>query len=316
MSGAAFVRALFAAGALVLFAGGAWAQTFGYSVELDVPEAQRELLQKHLEIYTAHESPRMGPDQLRFLVRRTPQQMRELLATEGYYSPVIDSSLEEREGAWIARFAVVPGEPSRVAAVDLELGGAIAGEARAARLAGMRERWPLRSGLVFRQAQWEEAKRGALQLLLAEQYPAARIASSVATVDPQTRQVALKLVVDSGPAFTFGEIEVSGLERYPRRIVERLSVIEPGSAYSQEKLLQFQARLQDSRYFTDATVSAETDPERPQRVPIKVQLVEAQSRKLGFGVGASTNTGARGQVEYQDLNFLDRAWRLSSLLKL
>ena len=297
-------------------ASSAAAQAFRYAVELEIPDAQRKLLQDNLEIYTARGNPRMNADQLRFLVRRTPEQMRELLATEGYYSPSIESALEERQGAWTARFAVVPGEASRVADVMLELRGAISGEDRLARLTRMRERWPLSKGLVFRQAQWEAAKRSVLQLLLAEQYPAARITSSQATVDPETRQVSLQLTLDSGPAFSFGELEVSGLERYPRSIVERLNVIEPGSPYSQSKLLQLQSRLQDSRYFTGATVSADTDPERPVRVPVRVLVTEAQSRKLGFGAGASTNSGARGQIEYEDLNFLDRAWRLSGLLKL
>ncbi|MBE0614489.1 MAG: outer membrane protein assembly factor [Burkholderiales bacterium] len=291
-------------------------QAFRYVVELAVPEAQRKLLQDNLEIYTARDNPRMNADQLRFLVRRTPEQMRELLATEGYYSPSIESTLEERQGAWTARFAITPGETSRVADVKLELRGAISGEESLARLTRMRERWPLSKGLVFRQSHWEAAKRSVLQLLLAEQYPAAKIASSQATVDPKTRQVSLQVVLDSGPAFSFGDLEVSGLERYPQSIVERLNVIKPDSPYSQAKLLQLQSRLQDSRYFTGATVSTDTDPERPVRVPVKVQVAEAQSRKLGFGAGASTNSGARGQLEYEDLNFLDRAWRLSGLLKL
>lgn len=183
-------------------------------------------------------------------------------------------------------------------------------------LATIRKRWPLRAGMVFRQAQWEDAKRNALQVLLGEDYPAAKITSSTATVDPQTQQVALMVVIDSGPAFSFGVLEISGLERYPRSVIERLNTIKPGSPYSQAQLLQLQSRLQDSRYFTTALVSTDVDPARAQQVPIKVEVTEAQSRKLGFGLGASTNTGARGQVEYQDLNLLDRAWRLSSLLKL
>lgn len=308
--------ALLAACTLLLSPDVAQAQAFRYSVELDVPEAYRELLQQHLQIFTSRENPRMTEDQLRLLVQSTPERIRELLATEGYYSPAIESSLEQRQGAWVARFAITPGEPSIVARVELELHGAIAAAERGAQLAKMRERWLLREGLIFRQEPWEQAKRGALQLLLAEQYPAARIAFSLAKVDPQTRQVWLKVVLDSGPAFTFGTLAVSGLVRYPRSIVERLNVIAPGSTYSQAKLLQFQARLQDSRYFASALVSADIDPARPERVPVRVQVVEAQSRKLGFGAGASTNTGARGQVEYQDLNFMDRAWRLSSLLKL
>ena len=294
----------------------AQAQAFSYAVELKVPELYRRLLQEHLEIYTARENPRLNAEQLAFLVRRTPDQIRELLATEGFYSPVIDSSLEQRQGAWLAHFAVAPGEPSLVATVALELRGAMTAEERAARLANMRARWPLPEGRVFRQAPWEDAKRSVLQGLLTEQYPAARISFSEATVNPETRQVSLRVVLDSGPAFTFGGLEVSGLERYPRSIVDRANDIEPGSAYSQAKLLQLQARLQDSRYFTAALVGADIDPTHPERVPVKVRLEEAKSRKLGFGAGASTNSGARGQVEYQDLNFLDRAWRLSSLLKL
>jgi len=289
---------------------------FRYSVELDVPEAYRKLLQDNLEIVSARDNPRMSADPLRSLVHRTPDQIRELLATEGYYSPRIESSLEQRQGGWFARFAVAPGEPSLVAGVELDLRGDIAAAEHSTRLAGMRERWPLRAGMVFRQAQWERAKRGALQSLLTGQYPAARIASSRASVDPNTRRVSLRVVLESGPAFSFGTLEVTGLDRYPRRIVERLNDIEPGSPYSQASLLELQSRLQDSRYFTAAQVSADTDPARPQRVPVRVRVVEAQSRKLGFGAGASTNTGARGQVEYQDLNFMDRAWRLSSLLKL
>lgn len=312
------LAALFAGCVLLLPARAARAQapSFQYAVELQVPEAHRQLLQAHLEIVTSRDNPRMNADQLRFLVRRTPDQIRELLATEGFYSPIVDASLEERQGGWVARFSVAPGDPSRVAGVDLALSGAVAAPERAARLATMRERWPLREGMVFRQAHWEAAKRSALQVLLTEQYPAAKIAFSEAKVDPQTRKVSLQVVLDSGPAFTFGAIEVSGLERYPRSIVDRLNMIEPGSPYSQAKLLQLQSRLQDSRYFAGALVSADIDPARPERVPVKVQVVEAQSRKLGFGAGASTNTGARGQIEYQDLDFLDRAWRLSSLLKL
>jgi len=320
---AVILAAAFAACALLLFppaapaqADATRAQAFSYSVELGVPDAYRKLLQDNLEIYTSRENPRMNADQLRLLARRTPDQIRELLATEGYYSPEIDSSLVQKQGAWIARFVITPGEPSRVAAVDLELRGSITEEERSARLARMREGWPLREGMVFRQALWEQAKRNALQVLLLRRYPAAKIASSRATVDPQTRKASLQVVLDSGPAFTFGALETSGLKRYPRSIVERLNVIEPGSEYSQAKLLQLQARLLDSHYFTDATVSADIDPARPEHVPVKVQVVESQSRKLGFGAGASTDTGARGQVEYKDLDFLGRAWRLSTLLEL
>lgn len=311
------VRVAALAVCLLLFPVFALAQEFGYSVEMKVPEAQRKLLEEYLDIYQWQDNPRMNPEQLRLLFRNAPDNIRELLATEGYFAPTIDSALEDKAGKWLVRFTVEPGEPVRVASVDVQVRGAFAdgSEANAARLRKLRERWSLPVGAVFRQKQWEEAKRAALRDLLAERYPRAEIVSSEATVDPTTRKAVLAVVLDSGPAFAFGATTITGLKRYPNATVERLNPIEPGSAYSQSKLLDFQARLQDSPYFSSVQASAQIDPARPADVPVRVEVVERPSRKIGFGIGASTNTGARGQVEYQHLNFLHRAWRLTTLLK-
>jgi len=313
----AAVRAIALFVCLLFFPVVALAQVFGYSVEMNVPEAQRKLLVEYLDIYQWRDNPRMNPEQLRLLFSKAPDNIRELLATEGYFSPTIDSALEDTAGKWLARFTVEPGEPVRVASFDVQVRGAFAdgSETNVARLRSLRDRWSLPVGAIFRQKQWEAAKRAALRDLLAERYPRAEIVSSQATVDPQTRKAVLTVVLDSGPPFAFGATTITGLKRYPSLIVERLNPIEPGSAYSQSKLLDFQARLQDSPYFSSAQASAQIDPARPADVPVRVEVVERPSRKLGFGIGASTNTGARGQVEYQHLDFLGRAWRFTTRLK-
>ncbi len=291
---------------------------FDYSVELTVPEAQRSMLETHLDLYRWRGAERMDETQLRRLTRLAPGQVRDFLATEGFYTPKIEAALEERDGRWVVRLEVEPGEPVRVTGFELRVTGAFddGSAANRARLEKMRADWPLRAGAVFRHAEWEAAKRGALRGLLLERHPAAAIAESRATVDPEARTVALKVALDSGPAFTFGALEIEGLERYPASLVERLNPIRPGEPYSQAKLLELQTRLQDSLYFAWATVEVEADPDRPLDVPVRVTVTENPSKRLGFGIGFSTDTGPRGQVEYRDLNFLDRAWRLSGTLKL
>lgn len=303
---------------LLLFSNPVRAEAFHYTIELDVPEQYQALLNENLDICRWRGNPRMNPDQLQRLFKHTPDEIRELIATEGFFSPQIESELQQKGGGWIARFKVLPGEPARIDVFRLQVEGSFSdgSSENEAKLAKMREQWQLKPGAVFRQQDWEAAKRGALQALLIERYPSARIRFSQATVDPQTKQVTLEVGIESGPAFTFGGLEVSGLKRYPRSIVERLCTIEAGSVYSQNKLLDFQQRLQDSPYFSRALVTAETDPAHPERVPIRVELTENPSRKLGLGAGVSTNTGARAQVDYRDLDFLGRAWRLGSALKL
>lgn len=293
-------------------------EAFSYTVRIDIKEEYRDLLENNLEIMQWRTNPRMNLDQLRRIHARTPDAMRELLATEGYFSPQITESLEKGAAGWLASFKINPGQPALVDRFDIRIDGTIQSDpAEAAALhENMSTKWPLGPGKQFRQAEWEDAKRRALQMLLVKRYPGARITHSNATVDPQQRLVVLELAFDSGPAFTLGELDISGLQRYPASMVERLNPIKPGEPYSQHKLLALQSQLQDTPYFSGALVEVETDPARPENVPVKVILTEMPSKKAGFGIGYSTNTGERLQADYQDLYLEGLGWGFHSKLKL
>lgn len=289
-----------------------------YRVELDVPKAYRDLLEKNLDINRWHNNPLLSTAQLQSLYQAAPDDIRKLLATEGFYSPEITASIALQDKPVHIRFVIVPGVPVQVEKFNLSLQGAVdqTPEVRDKLLAQLRQARLLPAGSVFRQAAWESAKRDALKALLIERFPAARIVASQAVVNPQTRRATLSLVLDSGPAFSFGALHISGLQRYPGNIVERLNPIQPGTPYSQAKLLEFQARLQDTGYFRTVSVSADTDPAHTDNVPVQVNVVENPSGKLGFGIGVSTDSGLRGQIEYQDLNVMQHGWRFKSLVKL
>jgi len=293
-------------------------KAFSYDIELQIPSEQRKVMEEHLELYRWRGSERMDEAQLRRLVKLAPEQVREFLATEGYYSPVITAQMSGKKQQWRVKLAVKLGEPVRVSGVDIQVTGAFSDDVveNQARLAKLRADWGLRAGAVFRHADWESAKRKALKALLLDRYPTAVIADSRAEVDPQTHAVALTVTLDSGSAFGFGALDIHGLERYPASLVERMNPIKPGESYSQAKLLMFQTRLQDSPYFSSATVSVDADSKQPGNVPVRVEVLEVQSKKVGFGVGVSTDTGARVLADYSDIGFMDRAWRLSSSLKL
>jgi len=293
-------------------------EAFRYEIELQVPAGQRKLLEDNLDIYRWREGERMNEAQLQRLVRLAPEQIRNLLSTDGYYSPRIETGLKLRGGQWLASLTVYPGDPVRVANTDLRVTGRINDnpEQANARLKKLQEDWGLPAGTVFRHDDWESAKRNALKLLLLEGYPAASIADSHATVNQDSRTVELHITVESGPFFTFGKLDIQGLQRYPASLIERLSLIIPGEPYSQNKLLELQSNLQNSPYFSSATVKVDTNPDQPTSVPILVEVTENPARKLGLGVGMSTDTGARGLLDYRDLNIFDRAWQLGGTFKL
>ena len=219
-----------------------------YTVNIRGAGALAEMLTEHLDISRHAGDANLSPEEIQRLVAVTPEQMRSLLATEGYFSPTIRAQLDQNTSPWTAQFDIELGEPARVSSVQIHFRGGIASgpDADARRMDRLRRRWALDPGAVFRQADWGEAKSALLKGLLVRDFPAAALVHSEARVDPRDNSAALIVEVDSGPAFTFGELDIQGLERYSANMIESLNPIRPGDPYSQEKLSELQARLQDT----------------------------------------------------------------------
>ncbi|RJG07952.1 outer membrane protein assembly factor [Noviherbaspirillum cavernae] len=286
----------------------------GYTVEIVGAESLSELLDEHLEIRRHRDDADLSEQELRRLVDITPQQIRELLATEGYFSPVVEEELDMTGSRPVARFRVQQGEPTRVGSVEIRFSGNIANEAHTQRVNRLRRQWSLDSGEVFKQSDWSDAKNALLKNMLVRDYPTATITASEARVDPERRMADLSVEIDSGPAVTFGELQVEGLSRYSRQMIDELNPIRSGERYSQEKLNELQARLQDTGYFRSVFISVNADREHPDNVPIQVDLNENPLKRLSFGIGFSTDAGLRLEARWLHRNFLDRQWRLDSEL--
>ncbi|OIO77606.1 MAG: outer membrane protein assembly factor, partial [Hydrogenophilaceae bacterium CG1_02_62_390] len=245
-------------------------------------------------------------------LRRAQREIGELLASEGYFTPQI--TLRPTGDGEAPALEVAPGRRTLVSAVNIEFRGAIAADIPL--VERLRASWRLRAGEPFRSPDWEAAKTVLLTRVSRRDYAAARIEESRADVDPLAASARLSLVLDSGPAFRFGDLAVSGLERYDKILVTRHAPFHAGDPYRQDQLLEFQVRLQNLPNFSSVIVSIEPDPALHEAVPVQVILSEAKSRHLSLGAGYSSNNGARSEMAYRDYNLLDHAWNLGSGLRL
>jgi len=287
-----------------------------FAVEIDAPGELRALLASNLDIarWSTHE--RMTPAEFRRLFRDLQTEVGALLETQGYYAPTVEARLDESPERLVARVRVVPGEPVRVSSVGIAFidpANAMPGADEALR-ARLRAAWSLPAGAIFRHGAWEDAKRELLKALAADRFPLATIVSSEAHVDPQKRTAALEVSVGSGPRVRFGRLEIEGIRRYPRSVVENLNPIREGSDYAYLDLQEFQTRLIATGYFASVIVDAPAGPDGI--APVKVTVEEREPRSVAFGVGYATDTGARVQAEYRQLNVLERGWRFLGRVKL
>lgn len=288
-----------------------------YTVEINGAGKLASLLSDNLEISRRLSSGETSEDEVQRLVGIAPDQIRALLATEGYFSPTVTHELNRSTSPWRAHFEVILGPVTVIDSVDIVFSGAIAAgpDADERRMERLRRQWSLDVGDVFRQSAWDGAKSALLKALLVRDYPAAAIVQSQARIEPASNRAALTIEVNSGPAFTFGTLQVEGLKRYSRDMIDELNPIKPGERYSQEKLNELQARIQDTGYFRSAFATVDIDPAQPHKVPIRLDLSENERKRLSLGLGFSTDSGARGQIKWLDRNFLERNWRLESELR-
>ena len=291
---------------------------YALEVQVNAPKELKPLLEQYLETARAARlKEALTEEELLRLQQASLETARELLATEGYFSPQITSTIERAGADQVVRYEVEAGPRTLIGTVNIRFEGALADEnpgelgSRNARLRGRIERdFTLKPEIPFRQADWDTAKVAALRPLLRNTYPAARLASSEATIDPATQQAALAIVVDSGPAFFYGPVQISGNQRYPASAIEALNPTRPGEPFRQQQMLDYQQALDASGYFSQVVVRVEPDPMLAAAAPIQVVVTERKEQQLSFGVGYSTDTGARVQATYLHRDIFDAGERL------
>jgi len=192
---------------------------------------------------------------------------------------------------------VDPGPRATVAAVEIRLHGAI--EEQPARIEEIKAAWDLPIGRPFRDAAWSTAKTHLLAQVGERDFAAARLVDSHAEVDVGSATVKLLIDIDSGPAFTLGALNITGLDRFDAKLVERFNPFAYGDRYDAAKMLEFRRRLQASPYFARVSVDIDTGTEQPEDVPIRVDLTEAKTKRLSFALGYSTDVGARLEATYR-----------------
>jgi translocation and assembly module TamA len=293
-----------------LLAGLALPASAKYGIEIDAPRELRKLLKAHLDLSRFSKRDDITDDQFNFLLTATPQQVRDLAATDGYFSPVVRTDVRTAEGKKKVIVHVDPGPRTNVSSIDLSFAGPVKTEdpsrENAARFA-----FSLHPGDPFTQSGWSDAKSAALKALQARRYLGAKIARSQALIDPRKKTATLSVAFDSGPTFTMGSLDVSGVRRYPEWIVTNVNPIAVGEFYDTTRIEELQRQLQNTPYYASVAIDVDSDVNKPHETPIHVKVSEYPYNSVRGGVGYATDTGAHVQGAYSYLNTFGAAWPFS-----
>ncbi len=275
-------------------------------VEVDAPDAVAALLRKHLDLLRLQQLPEDEvPDESELvrLVAAAPQQVRQLLQTEGWFNPEVAVSRDAARPR-LVQVRVVPGPRVQVVQLRVEVDGALAEQADAgdaaaqAQRAGLVQGNALKPGLPFRNPDWADTKQQVVARLRAAGWAAARLADSRAEIDAIDQQANLSLKLASGPLFRLGQWRIEGLVHHDAATVRNLAGFDPGTPLTETALLDFQDRLQRAGLFGRAAVTFEPDEAQAGAMPVTVTVGELPLQQAVVGLGVSANTGPRASLEH------------------
>ncbi len=309
-----------------------------FSVEVEAPDAVRELLEKHLELVRFSQHPDLRRREVVSLLNASDSNIRDLIGTLGYFSPQIQLELKDtpdsKEAPMEVTVKVDPGPPTTIRTADIRFSGLNAEETHSDwQRDDIRKNWGLTPGEQFTQSAWGGAKSQGLRSLQAQRFPTASITSSKADIDADIQKADLSIDYAPGAAYYFGPLQLSystrtedgeqdvdAPPRYDPEGMRRIARLPVGEEYKQTSLLDAQQRLSNSGYFDSVFLTLDTDAAQPGQsevhAPVIAQVREAKLQKWVFGVGASTDTGPRLSVDHIHNRVPGLGWRAVSKLQL
>ena len=302
---------------------------FGITLETD--EKLKLFVLRHVDLQRFRTLADLDSSELDRLLLAAPDNLRDLLGTQGYFSPTITvTRVAAKTGGKTpapplgdVRIVIKPGPGTQVATSKVFFSGDIQSAEVAKPQRETIERSSQKAvGTEFTQSRWDQLKSEALRELTAERYPRGRILNSLSDIDTTKNEANWYVELDSGPPVQVGEVRVQGGERYDTITAERLvrlAGLHPGADYSLSKLQDAQQKISDSGYYTSVFAYVDLDQEGPEKdtaAPVVVQVKEGLPQKVTLGVGGSTNNGARLSLEHTHLRLPLIGWRAHSKLQL
>lgn len=221
--------------------------------------------------------------------RQILKHATEGLQAMGYYESQLTLSADTTGNCAKATLNVLTGPPVILARADIRLHGDAASDPVFQRLV---DEDALHIGERLQHDRYSRLKRNLQQSLINRGYMEGSLTRHELNIDTVRRKATIVLVVESGPRYQFGKVEVSGSDLDPE-LIDAYVQFEEGQPFDSKRVLETQQAYLGAGYFSAARIQkGNTDPISRQ-IPISISLTDSPRWSLLTGLGFSTDTGPR-----------------------
>lgn len=277
----------------------------------DLGEAMLQNLRASVSLNHRHEQP-LSEARIRFLHQRAPEEIRQALKVFGFYTPLIDTRLEQTATGWQAFYRIDPGEPVLIERVEVEFAGDGADSKAFVKL---REEQPFVVGRRLEHQTYSNYKSRIENRALELGYFDGQFVKHQMRVDTAAKTAAIALEFNTGPRYHFGPVSF-GRTPFSEEFLRNYIPFEPGQPYNSTDPLKLRQRLIDSGMFSSVEVRPDETRGGDREVPVEVVLTPRKPNRYIAGIGFATDTGPRLRLGWEARYLNEHGYRFNSDLRL
>lgn len=261
-----------------------------------VSDAIKQTLLAGLSIARQQDSPRLTTRYIERLNQQAPEEIKTMLQVFGYYHAEVKSTLKHKDQQWSASYQVTLGEPVKLDKVDITVSGEAKNDDEFKKLL---KDFPLKSGQVFNQQDYESAKKSLLRLASSQGYFDGKLLKHEVKVYKDKNTADVTLAYQSGKRYHFGTIQ------FPQTVVtndflQNFVPFKQGDPFQSSQVLALRNNLTNSGYFKSASVATVTAKRADETIPLDISLQPEPKHHYSAGVGYGTDTGARMSLGWEN----------------
>lgn len=244
-----------------------------------------------LEIARRSKDTALSKSSISRMHAKADTQIRRALQPFGYYQPAITSDLQEPPtpgGSWKATYKVDAGTPVPVHNVDLSFIGPGANsedlQVLAISLASLQ-------GQRLDHRKYESGKRELISATRELGYLNAEFMEHRVEVDLEKYIASITLVIETGPRFVYGNIELQQ-DRFSNDYLARYLIVQPGSTFKHSELARQRNLLSASGHFSEVVIKpGEPTLDANPQVPVVIGMTPFPANRYRGRAGWGTDTG-------------------------
>ena len=251
----------------------------------NLPEELRANVAAHLDLERRGNEEDLSDAAVRRMFASAEESIAQALRPFGFYEPEISSQLSSTADGWVASFVIDPGPEVVLAEIDVDVLGEGATDPD---FNSLLDGHDLVIGEPLRHDRYDRLKSELARIAAENGYFEAEFTRHELRVDPALKRATAHLLLDTGPRYRFGAIEVEQ-NFLDEDVVTRVIDLEEGEYFDVTRLRETEYALYGTGFFSVVDVESIPDPGSAQ-VPLTFRPEPTRRHRWTVGGGYSTDT--------------------------